>query len=147
MFRAYVALSTPPLPPPNALQILRDKTGASEMSCYERQNNQAAEIELLPLSQLIEAASRWQNLERSMGNTGLSNSWPWIKAWLDHYGGIVQPFFAFGKQGNQLIGAALITKATQRIRGIPIPDVHLGTAGEAKKGTTAVEYNRLLVAL
>ena len=116
------------------------------MSCYERQNNQAAAIELLPFSQQREAASRWQNLERSLSNTGLSNSWLWTKTWLDNYNGIVQPVFAFGKQGDQLIGAALITKATEGIRGIPIPAVYLGTAGEPRIETTKVQYNRLLVA-
>src|SRR2546425_7823965 len=117
-----------------------------QMPHYERQNNQAAVIELLPSSERIEAASRWQDLEQSMSNTGLTNSWPWIKTWLDNYDDIVQPTFAFGKQDNQLIGAALITKALYRIRGIPIPAVHLGTAGEPEKESTRVEYNRLLVA-
>jgi len=112
----------------------------------ERPNNQAAAIELLPSSEQSEAVSRWRELERSMRNTGLTNSWPWIKTWLDHYGETVQHTFAFGKQGNQLIGAALITKATRSIRGLPITSVHLGTAGEPRKETTRVEYNRLLVA-
>lgn len=58
----------------------------------------------------------------------------------------MQAAFAFGKQDNQLIGAALITKATHRIRGIPIPSIHLGTAGEPGEETAYVEYNRLLVA-
>ena len=58
----------------------------------------------------------------------------------------MQATFAFGKQDNQLIGAALITKATHRIRGIPIPSLHLGTAGEPGEETAYVEYNRLLVA-
>src|SRR5258708_3487652 len=119
------------------------------MPHYERQNNQAAVIELLPSSEQIEAASKWQDLELTIGNAGLTNSWPWIKTWLDNYGETVLPTFAFGKQGNQTIGAALITKATYRMRGIPIPGVtavHLGTAGEPGKETTCVEYNRLLVA-
>jgi CelD/BcsL family acetyltransferase involved in cellulose biosynthesis len=116
------------------------------MTHYERQSNQIAVIELLPSSEQIEAASKWQDLERSIRNTGLTNSWPWIKTWLDNYDGLVQPIFAFGKQGDQLIGAALITKATHRIGCIPIPAVHLGTAGEPEKETIHVEYNRLLVA-
>src|SRR5712691_3495581 len=120
--------------------------GERQMPPYEKQNNQAAVIELLPCSEQIEAASRWQGLERSIGNTGLTNSWPWIKTWLDNYDDIVQPTFAFGKQDNQPIGAALITEATWRIRGIPIPSVHLGTGGESVRDTAYVEYNRLLVA-
>src|SRR5947208_1625294 len=116
------------------------------MSPYQRQINQAAEIELLPSSEQIEAASRWQDLECSIRNTGLTNSWVWIKTWLDNYNCIVQPTFAFGKQGNQPIGAALITKATYRIRGIPVLSVQLGTAGEPGKESTFVQYNRLLVA-
>jgi hypothetical protein len=112
----------------------------------ERQNIQAAEIELLPFSKQNEAANRWQALEQSIGNTGLTNSWPWIKAWLDNYADTAEPTFAFAKQNNQPIGAALITKATRRIRGIPIPSVHLGTAGEPEKESTFVERNQLLVA-
>ncbi len=115
------------------------------MSRYERQNDQAAVIELLPSSEQIEAASRWQDLEQSIGNTGLTNSWPWIKTWLDNYNDIVQPTFAFGKQDHRPIGATLITNATHRIAGIPIPVVHLGTAGEPEGERTHVEYNRLLV--
>jgi len=116
------------------------------MPHYERQNCQDALIELLPSTEQVEAARRWQDLEQSMSNTGLTNSWPWIKTWLDNYDDVVQPSFAFGKRDNQSIGAALITKATYRIRGFPIPAVHLGTAGEPKKERTSVEYNRLLVA-
>ncbi len=116
------------------------------MPDYERQNTQAVVIELLPASQRIKAGKRWWSLEQSMRNTGLTNSWPWIKTWLDNYDDRVQPTFAFGKQGNQLIGTALITEATYRIKGIPIPAIHLGTAGEPKKERTSVEYNRLLVA-
>ena len=116
------------------------------MSRYERQNYQSAEIELLSFSQKAEAARRWQYLERSVRNTGLTNSWLWINTGLDQFDSIVQPFFAFGKQDNQLIGAALITKTTHNIRGIPISAVHLGTAGEPEKESTFVQYNRLLVA-
>jgi len=118
------------------------------MSHYQRQNNQAAVIELLPSSEQVEAASKWQDLEQRMRNTGLTNSWPWIKTWLENYDDILQPTFAFGKQGDQPIGAALITKATYRIRDKPLPGVavlHLGTAGEPDKELTRVEYNRLLV--
>ncbi len=113
---------------------------------FERQDNQAAVIEFVPCSEQIEAASRWQDVEQRIRNTGLTNSWSWIKAWLDNYDDLVQPTFAFGKLDNQPIGAALITKATHRIGGIPIPSVHLGTAGEPVKERTVVEDNRLLVA-
>jgi hypothetical protein len=127
-------------------QISRERE--REMQHFERQNNQAAVIELLPFSEQVEAASKWQDLEQSIRNTGLTNSWPWIKTWLDNYGDILQPTFAFGKQDNQPIGAALITRAPYRIKDKPFPGisvVHLGTAGEPNKELTHVEYNRLLV--
>jgi Acetyltransferase (GNAT) domain len=112
---------------------------------YERQKTPAAVIELLPFSEQFEAASKWQDLEQSMRNVGLTNSWPWIKTWLDNYGDVVRPTFVFGKQDNQPIGAALITQTMHRIGGIPLPSVYLGTAGEPQKELTHVEYNRLLV--
>jgi CelD/BcsL family acetyltransferase involved in cellulose biosynthesis len=112
----------------------------------EDKNIQAAVIELVPFSEQIAAANKWQDLEQSIGNTGLTNCWSWIKAWLDNYSDTVQPTFAFGKLDDQLIGAALIIKATRRFVGISIPSVHLGTAGEPEKEATVVECNRLLVA-
>lgn len=112
----------------------------------ERSTRQAAVINLLPSSARIEAARRWQDLERQIGNTGLTNSWPWIKTWLNHYDDTVESTFAFGTQEGQPIGAALVTQSIHSIRGIPIPVVHLGTAGEPEQASIYVEYNRLLVA-
>lgn len=109
-------------------------------------NTQAAVIEIVPFSEHVAAAKKWQAIEQSISNTGLTNSWPWIKTWLDHYSNTVQPTFAFGKLDGLPIGAALITKVTHRIGGIPIPSIHLGTAGEPEKETTWVECNQLLVA-
>ena len=101
------------------METIRQEKEKDKCHIMKRQNSQAPVIELLPSSEQIEAASRWQDLEQSIRNTGLTNSWPWIKTWLDNYHDILQPTFAFGKQGSQPIGAALITKATHRIRGIP----------------------------
>lgn len=112
----------------------------------EKLTTQAADMDLLPSAAHFEVARRWQELERRIGNTGLTNSWPWIKTWLDHYEDTVQPTFAFGRQDGQPIGAALITHSIHRIRGIPIPVVHLGTAGEPDDESVYIEYNRLLVA-
>ena len=112
----------------------------------EEKKTQTVVIEFVPFSEQVTAASKWQDLEHRLGNTGLTNSWPWIKTWLDHYSDTVQPTFAFGKLDNRLIGAALITQATPRICGIPIPSVYLGTAGEPTQETTFVECNQLLVA-
>ncbi len=120
-------------------------------------NTSAAVIELVPFSEQMAAANRWQGLEQSIGNTGLTNSWPWIKTWLDNYSDTVQPVFAFGKRDDRPIGAALIVRATCGIRSILIPSVcgvrsilipsvHLGTAGEPGKETAFVERNQLLVA-
>src|SRR5438067_1303566 len=44
-----------------AVQDMSRKRGR-QMLHYERQNNQAAVIELLPYSEQIEAASKWQDL-------------------------------------------------------------------------------------
>jgi CelD/BcsL family acetyltransferase involved in cellulose biosynthesis len=109
-------------------------------------NTQTAVIELVPFSQQTAASKMWQDLEQRIGNTGLTNSWPWIQTWLDNYSDTVQPTFIFAKLDDQPIGAALITKATPNICGLPIPSIYLGTAGEPKKETTFVECNQLLVA-
>jgi hypothetical protein len=112
----------------------------------QRHDNQVVVIELVPFSKRDEAARSWQKLEQDIKNIGLTHSWDWIKTWLDNYSDIVEPIFAFGKCHDQLIGAALITRATQRIWGIPISLIFLGTTGESREFSMYVENNRLLVA-
>lgn len=68
----------------------------------ERESKQATVIELQPSSEQSEAARKWQELEQSIRNTSLTNSWPWIKAWLDNFDDAVQPTFAFAKLDNRL---------------------------------------------
>jgi CelD/BcsL family acetyltransferase involved in cellulose biosynthesis len=121
-------------------------TEASVIPQAERRTWQVVMIDLLPVSAREVAARRWQDLEHQIGNTGLTNSWPWVKTWLDQYAGMVQPTFAFGTQDGQPIGAALITQSRRGKLGITIPALYLGTAGEPKKDGAWVEYNRLLVA-
>lgn len=121
-------------------------TEASVILQAEKLTGQAVMIDLLPVSGQDVAARRWQDLERQIGNTGLTNSWPWVKTWLDHYAEMVQPTFAFGIRGGQLIGATIITRSRRGKLGITIPTLYLGTAGESKKDGAFVEYNRLLVA-
>jgi hypothetical protein len=111
----------------------------------EKENDHVTTIELVPSSERAYAASRWQDLERRIANTGLTNSWHWIETWLKHFGD-VQHTFAFGTKDTQPIGAALITKSAYRVGFISIPSVFLGTAGEPQEERTYVEYNRLLVA-
>src|SRR5437667_7772436 len=64
-------------------------------------NTHAAIIDLVPFSEQLAAANRWQDLERSIGNTGLTNYWLWIKTWLDNYSDTVQTSFAFGHRDSQ----------------------------------------------
>ncbi|MFL5666834.1 MAG: GNAT family N-acetyltransferase [Ktedonobacteraceae bacterium] len=113
----------------------------------EKQDDQVTTIELVPSSERAHAASRWQDLERRIANTGLTNSWCWIETWLKLFGN-VQHIFAFGTKDTQPIGAALITKSVYiyKVGSISIPSVFLGTAGEPREERTYVEYNRLLVA-
>src|ERR1051326_2167569 len=85
-------------------------------------------IDLLPASELDVAARRWQDLERQIGNTGLTNSWLWVKAWFEHYAETVQPTFAFGIQDGRCIGATLITRSRRGRLGIALPAIYLGTS-------------------
>lgn len=108
---------------------------------HEKYTRSPITIELLPYSKQDEAARRWQELEKRTNNTGLTNSWIWVKTWLEHHGTIVQPVFAFGWYNNQIIGATLVVKALYKRKSLPIlliARIHIGT-GEYTK------YNRMLV--
>ncbi len=114
------------------------QAGRDESSTYDA----PVLVELLPYSEQEEAARRWQELEQRTNNMGLTNSWVWTKTWLEYHGDIVQPVFAFGRSGGQIIGASLVVTAIYKRKSmpiLPIKRIHIGTGKYAK-------YNRLLVA-
>jgi hypothetical protein len=107
----------------------------------EKHPRSSITIELLPHSEQAEAARRWQELEKRMNNTGLTNSWIWTQTWLEHYATVMQPMFAFGLYNNQIVGATLIVKDVYRRQSLPVLPItrlYIGT-GEYTK------YNRFLV--
>lgn len=108
-------------------------------------------IEVLPLSERMLAARRWQGLEKRLGNTTLKNSWCWINTWLDHFtrvthdGCAVPCVFIFGVAQNQDVGAALLPVSYFDLGVLTVPTVAIGTAGEPLRERTYIQYNQLLV--
>ncbi|MBA2682211.1 MAG: GNAT family N-acetyltransferase [Ktedonobacteraceae bacterium] len=105
---------------------------------YEKEIDAPVIIDMLPSSEQAEAARRWQELERRTNKKGLTNSWTWIKTWLDYHGPLLAYSFIFGQHNDQTIGAALVVQALYKRKGMPIARIHIGTG-------KYVEYNRLLV--
>jgi CelD/BcsL family acetyltransferase involved in cellulose biosynthesis len=105
----------------------------------------AVAVEFLPAAERPRAAAAWRELEGRLGTAGLADSWVWVETWLAHYGDVVPHAFAFGTAGGVAVGAALVTRATRQLGPVPIPTLHLGTAGEPSAETTHVQYNRCLV--
>ncbi len=104
----------------------------------EKASSSPIVIDVLSSSKQAEAACRWQDLEQCTNNTGLTNSWIWVKTWLDYHAPLIEYSFIFGQHNGQIIGAALVVEALYKRRGIPVARIHLGTG-------KYVEYNRLLV--
>jgi hypothetical protein len=97
------------------------------------------------------AAKRWQSLEARLGNRMLKNSWHWIQVWLDQFGketedGPAIPHsFAFGRDNDQDIGAALIPATSFNLSLFTVPVIAFGTAGEPLRERTYIQYNQFLV--
>lgn len=108
------------------------------IECYKKAIHSPIVIDVLPSSEEAEAARRWQELEYRTNNTGLTNSWTWVKTWLDYHAPVLKYSFIFGQHDEQIIGAALVVQAVYKRKGIPVVRIHLGTGKYA-------EYNRLLV--
>jgi len=108
---------------------------------HEKYTRSPITIELLPYSEQTEVARRWQELEKRTNNTGLTNSWIWVKTWLEHHGDIVQPIFAFGRYDDQIVGATVVVQTIYKRKSLSILSIariYIGT-GEYTK------YNRMLV--
>lgn len=103
-------------------------------------------IDLLSAADLPAARLRWQALERRVQNTGLTNSWSWIAAWLSCFGDGIPYSFAFGHREGRDIGAALLVHARLDVGPLTVPALFLGSAGEGRHESTYVQYNRLLAA-
>lgn len=86
----------------------------------------------------------WTRLERRFDSSAIMCSWAWTETWLRHYGDRVDHCFAIGEIGGEPVGIALVTSS----RPLPLlglrGTVHIGTAGEPRGHSVAVEYNRLL---
>ncbi len=109
-----------------------------QRECYEKEIYSPLVVDVLPSSEQGEAARRWKELEQRTNNTGLTNSWTWIKTWLDYHAPLLTYSFIFAQQDERIVGAALVVQALYKRKGMPIARIHLGTG-------KYVEYNRLLV--
>jgi hypothetical protein len=90
-------------------------------------------------------ASIWQEIERRLGNEGLTCSWAWTGTWLKHYGDAIPHTFVVAESDGPR-GIALVTHGIGKRRGpFPVRTLHIGTAGEPDAETVRVQYNRLLV--
>lgn len=104
------------------------------------------EIRLLSARARHEVQDTWQQVEAHVDGGGLTCSWAWTETWLNAYGDAVPHQFAVGVRQGTPCAMALVTRQTERIKGIlPIRTLHLGTAGEPAGSGVWVEYNRLLV--
>ena len=89
-----------------------------------------------------EAAAVWSRLDER-GTAPLAVSWPWTDTWLEHYGDVVDAELVAVERGGEPVAVALLARTTVKRRGIPVREVHVGTAGEPQGETVFVERNAL----
>jgi hypothetical protein len=101
-------------------------------------------VRWIPSSDAGSAERTWRVLEPRVSAGGLTSSWVWTGTWLEHYGDLVPHRFAVGEAAGRSCGIALVTGSAERRWPRP-RSVHLGTAGEPRRDSVFVEYNRILV--
>lgn len=88
----------------------------------------------------------WRELEAELDSVPLACSVGWTETWLNVYAETVRPWFIVGCVAGRVCGICLLTESrTRRLLGMPLPTLHLGTAGEPRGESVCVEYNDLLV--
>lgn len=92
------------------------------------------------------AEAIWCALETEYGRPGLSCSWDWTRTWLEVYGADVPHGFVVGEHEGRQRAIALLTLDAASRPSLRPRTLHIGTAGEPRGDTVAVERNRLLVA-
>jgi CelD/BcsL family acetyltransferase involved in cellulose biosynthesis len=92
------------------------------------------------------AEALWTRLDAELDRPGLTCSWDWTRTWLEVYGPGVPHRFVVGERDGRPCGIALLAWDAEPRRGLRPRTLHVGTAGEPRADTVAVEPNRLLVA-
>jgi CelD/BcsL family acetyltransferase involved in cellulose biosynthesis len=93
-----------------------------------------------------DAEAIWRALEAEYGRPPLSCSWDWTQTWLEVYGADVPHRFVIGERDGRPRAIALLTLDAPSRPSLRPRTLHVGTAGEPRGDTVAVERNGLLVA-
>jgi hypothetical protein len=93
-----------------------------------------------------EAEAIWCALEAELERPGLTCSWDWTQTWLEVYGADVPHRFVVGERDGRPRAIALLTLDAPAGPSLRPRTLHVGTAGEPRGDTVAVEPNRLLAA-
>lgn len=101
-------------------------------------------IRLLPADAAERIERLWRRVEDRCPTVPLAASWAWTATWLRHYGDTVDARVAVVERDGDPCAVALLTRATHRVRGVPVRALHVGTAGEPAADSACVEYNDLL---
>jgi CelD/BcsL family acetyltransferase involved in cellulose biosynthesis len=93
-----------------------------------------------------DAEAIWRALDAEYERPGLTCSWDWTQTWLEVYGAAVPHRFVVGERDGRPRAIALLTVDAASGPSLRPRTLHVGTAGEPRGDTVAVEPNRLLVA-
>ena len=91
-----------------------------------------------------EAAPVWQRVYESCPDASFFLSPGWVDCWLATFGAELNPEILIFSSDGGAIGACLLTRKTEWLRGIPLRRVYLNCAGEDEADGTCIEYNSLL---
>ena len=102
-------------------------------------HNISVTLETLP--DLSNLESIWRTLA-TRADHSVFQSWPWVHCWLDTPG--VDPELLIARDGDSVVGLALIQHSVQHRRFMRIPTLHLQETGDAGIDSLFIEYNGFL---
>ena len=91
-----------------------------------------------------QVAAYWGELEHSSPYSSFYLSVDWIAAWLEIFGELLQPQFLLFKDQDDVVGACLLMRATERRGPFRIKRIYLNTGGGNPAERTLMEFNNVL---
>lgn len=106
----------------------------------------ALHVRALPADRREAAGEIWRTVEATQSDANPFAGWEWTQLWLRQFGPVVTHEFLVVERAGEPVGAALLTRDTRRHGPVTLRRLHLGTAGEPRGESVAVEYNGLCAA-
>lgn len=104
----------------------------------------AVQVEVYGTKDWARIAQSWSELHKESPHSSFYLSADWTAAWLEVFGGLLQPQFLLFKAEELTVGACLLVESQERRGPFKVRRIYLNTVGGDPEDRTLMEFNNVL---